>query len=152
MSTSHRAALPHLSLLIVCDGGKALIMRNAGTMERPKLQMVETLQHQVPPTRDLGSERPGRVYASTGAARSAVEASDYHDAAETAFLGEVCRRVEHAVAGQTRGARLVLAAPPRVIGALRSLLPAPLRDTVAVEVGKDLTKLSIDDIERYFTE
>ena len=73
MSTSHRAALPHLSLLIVCDGGKALIMRNAGTMERPKLQMVETLQHEVPPTRELGSERPGRVYASTGAARSAVE-------------------------------------------------------------------------------
>lgn len=152
MPTSHRASLPHLGLLIVCDGGRALIMRNDGTPYQPKLRMVEALQHHAAPTRELGTERPGRVHASTGAARSAVEANDYHDTEETAFLQRVCTQIEQAAAGEARPARLVVAAPPRVIGELRSLLPPPIRDLVSVEVGKDLTKLSIDEIERYFTE
>lgn len=150
MPNSDRTSLPHLSLLVVCDGGKALLMRNDGHADRPNLHMVDTLQHHAEATHEIGAERPGRVYASTGGGRSAVEAPDYHDMEETAFLQQVCDQIEKAVGGH-HAAKLVIAAPPKVIGKLRSLLPAPLREKVVDEVGKDLAKLSIDEIERYFT-
>lgn len=150
MPSNPGKSLPHHSLLVVCDGGRALLMRNIGSADAPKLQTVDAMRHRAPPTRELGSDRPVRVHASHGTARSAVSETDYHHAEESEFLQSVCSRIERAMADQAEAPRLVIAAPPRVIGELRSLLPPPIRAVVTVEIGKDLTKLSIDEIETYF--
>ena len=70
------------------------------------------------PTRELGTDRPGRSYSSVGHGRSAVEQTDWHDQAEQAFLTELAQHLDAAVAaGKVKS--LIMVAPPRALGVLR---------------------------------
>jgi len=53
---------PWQSWVVVCDGAKALIFRNDGDAELINLKLLESFVHHTPPTRDLGTDRPGHVH------------------------------------------------------------------------------------------
>ena len=72
--------------MVVCDGRKALILENLGDRMFPNLHTKEVREQPDLPTQAQGSAAPGRVYQSTGAARSAVEQTDWHDESERSFL------------------------------------------------------------------
>ena len=72
--------------MVVCDGRKALILENLGDRMFPNLHTKEVREPPDLPTQTQGSAAPGRVYQSTGAARSAVEQTDWHDESERSFL------------------------------------------------------------------
>lgn len=148
MST-HPVRLPHKSWLVVFDGAKALILRNIGNEQAPQLELVEAMQHRSPPSHELGRDRPGRVHQSHGSARSAVEEPDLHLAEQLSFVKDVSATVEKSVRGQTV-LKLVLVAPPKLLGELRRCLTPPVQALVVAEIGKDLTKLPIPEIERHF--
>jgi len=59
--------------VVVCDGRKALILENAGNERSPDLRTKAVREQANPPTREQGTQAPGRVQPSVGAARSAVE-------------------------------------------------------------------------------
>lgn len=148
MST-HPVRLPHKSWLIVFDGAKALILRNIGNEQSPQLELVEAMQHRSPPSHELGRDRPGRVHQSHGSARSAVEEADLHLAAQLNFVEEISAMVEKTVHGQAVS-KLVLVAPPKLLGELRRCLTPPMQALIVAEISKDLTKLPILEIERHF--
>lgn len=64
------------------------------------------------PTRELGEERPGRVYDSVGGRRSSMETPDYHTIAETQFLERAVKQLDELVR-EHKVKHLLVAAPLR---------------------------------------
>ncbi len=59
--------IPPEALVFVGDGQKALVLRNAGDATTPRLVVERVFVAENPPTREQGSDRPGRNLASAGA-------------------------------------------------------------------------------------
>jgi protein required for attachment to host cells len=133
--------------LLVCDGRKALVLRNTGPAGKPAL-VVEREFHGAlaAHTADLGTDKPGRLTQAAGQ-RSAIEGTDWHAAEEEAF-------VRHAVAEfgalceAAQVGEIVLVAPPRALATIRKVAPKRMLDKVIGEIDKDLTKHPVDEITR----
>ena len=133
--------------LVVCDGRKALILENLGDRMFPNLHTKEVREHQDLPTREQGTDGPGRVQHSTSGARSAMEQTDWHDEAERAFLRELADRLNAAVtSGETTA--LTMVASPRALGMIRGDYSPAVRKALQAEVGKDLVKMPVYEIEK----
>jgi protein required for attachment to host cells len=136
--------------VVVCDGRKALICRNAGDEVFPNLKVIEEQAIENPPTGQQGSERPGRVQESASSERSAVGQTDWHDEAERAFLKQLAGRLDAAAtAGEVGG--LILVAPPRALGMIRPVMSAALTRIIRAEIDKDYVNMPIGDIEKRLT-
>lgn len=133
--------------VVVCDGRKALILENTGDAKFPSLKVIETREQRDPPTREQGTDHPGRVHESVGASRSSVEQTDWHDAAERAFLRSLVGYLDSAL-GAGNPKRLVVIAPPRALGVLREVYTPRVRKALQEEIDKDLVRVPIYDIER----
>jgi protein required for attachment to host cells len=132
--------------LIVCDGRKALILENRGDEIYPNLHTKEVHEQPNPPTSAQGADAPGRLHAASGA-RSSVEQTDWHDEAERAFLRNLAGRLDAAVcAGETTA--LTMVASPRALGMIRADYSDVVRKALQGEVGKDLVKLPVYEIEK----
>lgn len=70
--------LKHGTWVMVADGEKALFLRNAGDNKYPNLEVVQEIQQDNPPTREQGSDSPGRYNDGPSVHRSAVEDTDWH--------------------------------------------------------------------------
>jgi len=140
--------IPWNCWVVVCDGGKALVFRNDGDAELVNLKPLDILAQFEPPTRDLGTDRPGRVHQSFGGSRSAVEESDLHADAEAEFIAKLAGRLDEAV-GKHEVTHLILVAPPKALGIFRKHMTPRLHAIVKAEVGKDLAQLSTSEIERH---
>jgi protein required for attachment to host cells len=133
--------------VVVCDGAKALVLENTGDAKFPNLKTIEVFEQKDPPTRELGTDVPGRAMGSVGSVRSAVEQTDWHDQAEKAFLTELAEHLDAAVAAG-RAKSLIVVAPPRALGMIRPAYSHGLRGAVRAELDKDLVKLPIYEIEK----
>lgn len=96
--------------------------------------------------RDLGSDRPGRVYDIGGEGRHAADAPTspkQHEAAR--FAGSVADELER---GRLDNAydRLVLVAEPRFLGLIRKAVKSGVARLVTLEIDKDLSKADPKDI------
>ncbi|NVN84452.1 MAG: host attachment protein [Rhodopseudomonas sp.] len=133
--------------IVVCDGRKALILENIGDRMFPNLQTKEVHEHPDSSTSAQGSDAPGRVHPSVGTARSSVEQTDWHDEAERAFLKTLVDRLDKAVTtGETTA--LILVAPPRALGMIRSAYSAAVQKAIREELPKDLVKMPVYEIEK----
>jgi len=147
MVTESASYVPHNALVLVGDGQKALFLRNKGNAQRLRLVVEQVLERDNPPTREQGTDRPGRSSASVGVARSAMEETDWHDIAEERFAGELADALyRHAQAD--RFEKLVIIAPPKILGNLRKVLHAEVSARVAAEIPKELTSHPVAEIER----
>ena len=141
----------HDTWILVGDGRKALMLRNAGTPQRPSLEVLDVLRDAAnPSTRAQGADRPGRVMQSNLNRRSAVQQTDWHEIAEEKFAGTVAARL-NAAARDKRFDQIVLVAPPQTLAALRRELEPAVQDRVVAEVDKDLTKHPVLEIARLLT-
>jgi protein required for attachment to host cells len=134
--------------VVVCDGGKALILENAGDAKFPNLKMVEVFEQKDLPTREIGTEKPGRTNSSVGQGRSAYEQTDWHNQQEEAFLTRLVEHLDGALsAGKVKS--LIIVAPPRALGVLRPAYSHAVKQAVRVELDKDLVKMPVHDIEKH---
>jgi protein required for attachment to host cells len=133
--------------VVVCDGRKALILENIGDALFPNLHTREVKEHAVPLTHEQGSDVPGRAFSSVGAARSAVDQTDWHRQVEDDFLRGLAAELDQAVSvGKVE--RIVIVAPPRALGVLRHAYPGHLRSAIKAEVAHDYVKLPVGEIEK----
>ncbi|SRR5579885_553648 len=143
-----RAGLQQGSWVLICDGRKALFLENMGDHIYPKLVTRQVVQHKDPPTHDLGSDVPGRVFSGKGGRHSAIEPTDVQSVAEQKFLTAVARRLSREVEeGHVR--KLILAAPARSLAVLREKLSAVGRKAVVAEFDKDFVRMPVYEIERH---
>ncbi|OAF14217.1 host attachment protein [Bradyrhizobium centrolobii] len=132
--------------LVVCDGRKALILENLGDEMFPNLHTREVHEQTNPPTSAQGTDAPGRFDAAAGA-RSSVEQTDWHDEAERAFVRTLAGRLDTAVSSGETSA-LTMVASPRALGMIRADYSDAVRKALQGEVGKDLVKLPVYEIEK----
>ncbi len=147
-----KTKIPHDAFIFVGDGRKALFLRNAGDGMFPNFVTAEVFAETNPPTREQGTDRPGREFAAAGTTiRSAVEPTDWHQIEERRFVREVAGALERLT--RERGTpALVIAAPPRALAELRKALHPDVRAKVVAELNKDFTKHPVGDIERHIVE
>jgi protein required for attachment to host cells len=136
----------------VADGGRLRILERA-VRRAPWLELAaEAARHPDPPSRSLGTDRPGRSHESVGSARHAIEPrQDLHEAAEAAFAREVADRLERA-ASAGRFGRLVLVALPAFLGRLRPALGEQARRRLAGTLNRDLTHLPEQELAARLAE
>ncbi len=140
--------IPRKSWVVVCDGAKALILRNDGDADLMNLQVVETVTHADEKTSELGTDKPGRGHTPSGTARSAIEQTDWHTQAEETFLSGVASKITGIVDAEQPGT-MVLVAPPQALGYLRTAMPANTRKAITAEIAKDYAQMPVSDIERH---
>lgn len=141
----------HNAWVLVGDGRKALVLRNDGTPQNPDLNVIDVLKDDAnPPTREQGTDKPGRVNQSVTSGRSAVGQTDWHEIGEERFAATVASRLD-AAAMRNSFEKLILVAPPNTLAALRKKLDAKTADRVVAEIDKDLTKHPVPEIARVLT-
>ncbi len=133
--------------ILVCDGRKALFIRNIGPSGKPLFEVEQEMHEKVAShSADLGTDEPGRLGNAFGP-RSAIEGTDLHAAAEEAFLRRAVEAFT-ALCEANEVREVVLVAPPRALAVVRKAVPKSIQDRVVGEIDKDLTKHSIPEIEK----
>ncbi|WP_417627710.1 host attachment protein [Pararhodobacter aggregans] len=132
--------------VLVADGQKALFLRNDMDAQDPHLVVIRIEEQDNPADRDQATDRPGRMYDGGPGQRSALAETDFHQLAKERFaddLAEILYKQAH------RGTfdRLVIVAPPSVLGDLRGKLHKEVASRVVAEVDKTLTNHPLDKIE-----
>lgn len=138
--------LKHGLWVLVADGEKALFLRNHGDTEYPDFKVVRELEQINPPTREQGTERPGRHSDGPSAHNSAYEETDWHRLGKERFADRIAERL-YTMAHAGRFDRIVIVAPPQVLGELRKQLHEEVTARVAAEIPKTLTNHPIGEIE-----
>jgi protein required for attachment to host cells len=138
--------LPANTLILVADGRKAMILRNAGDEKFPNLTTEWVVEERNPLTAEQGSDRPGRVRFQ--GRRSSVEQTDWHDEEETAFAKRAATTLEQFVR-DAAARHIVVVAPPRTLAVLRRSLDEATLQKVIAELPNDLVKLPINEIETH---
>lgn len=138
--------------VLVCDGGRALFLYNHGDPDLIDLRVIEHRQDDNPPSHDQGSDAPGRAFASNGqGARSSVDNADWHELEKEHFAREIAARINRAAeSGEMK--EIIIVAPPRVLGELRKELSTRAEEAVRGELGKDLTRHPLPQIEKALAE
>lgn len=139
--------IPAGALLLVGDGRKALFLRNKGAPTHVELVVERVLEHPNPPTREQGTDRPGRYRGGGDSPKSAFEEVDWHQLAEDRFAAEIGDALNR-LAQDNKFYNLILVAPPKVLGALRHRLHKETLGKVVAEVPKDLTSQPVAEIAR----
>lgn len=131
--------------VVVCDAGKYVVYENQGDDDRLDLRTVSFDEHDNPPTRELGTDRPGR-YPSPNAQRSAVGQTDWHDQEEKRFIEALAGQMgSWASADSAR--RFVLVADPRSMGTLRKALDKKTTDQIVHTITGDYAHRPVETIE-----
>jgi protein required for attachment to host cells len=133
--------------LVVADAGGArwFEVEPNGVIDRTP---HTTLEADPAPSREIASDRPGRTFDSAGQGRHAKEEpTDPHRYEKQRFAHTLAERLEAAV-DRNRVERLVIVAPPRLLGDLRAAMSGSLRRAVASEVDKDLAMMPPHELQR----
>lgn len=144
---------PETTWILVCDGARGRIFANYGP--GTGLTVVTAAEHPESHghTRDLGADRPGRSFDSSGSGgRHAMEPPvDWHQFEKTKFAKEMAAVIDKAaVAAQFDW--LVVVAPPHVLGDLRKTLHSRSKAFLKGELDKDLTHLDGDALAAHLTD
>ncbi len=131
----------------VADGAKARLFESRGFRERWTLKNEWRDNDARLPARALENERPSRGHTIGSGGRYSIEKHSKHDAAEGAF---VKARTEFINASRDNYDQLVLAAPPRVLGAIRKELSVDIIPKFIGVFDKDLTNMPDQQLHEYF--
>jgi len=138
--------------ILVADGGTAKVFEHLGPGKGLTTVTDLKFEQEHLQAREINSDRPGRSYSSVGPGRSAIEpSSDPVEVRERRFVEHVADVLDGKL---HEGAfhRLIVAAAPSALGDLRPAFSKALRDVIAVELPKDLTRLPTPDLEAHLAE
>ena len=135
-----------ITWILVGDGSKATVLRSEGWGSG----LTPVLHGENPagakPTRELGADRPGRGHNRTGTGRHGLEPRvEWQEHEKHQFARRLADILDDAVKAR-KFDRLVLVAPPKVLGDLRTALGEPTRRRVTAEIDKDLTHLPVPQL------
>lgn len=139
--------LEHGIWVLVADGEKALFLKNEGDTKYPNLTVFRELQEENPPTREQGSDRPGRFNDGPSIHRSAVADTDWHRIAKERFAVEIAERL-YKLAHSGAFDKIILVAPPVVLGEMRKQFHKEVSGRIVGEVPKTLTNHPVAEIEK----
>ena len=137
---------------LIADGVRARLLKH----KQGEASLRPALDHEFIGTNllssDLASDRAGRALGSDRSASHAVQSkTDPHRHEEVAFAHEIAGILEKA---RKRDAfdQLVVVAPPKALGDLRSAFTKPLRERIKAELNKDLTTVPIHELSKHLSD
>ena len=139
---------PNTWLLVADAAGARIFLVDATTRTLVREPLYE-LSAATPPSSEIGSDRPGRTFHSAGPSRHAKEPpTDPHRYEKMRFAREVADLLANA---RTRRAfdRLVVVAPPQMLGDLRAAFAEDVRLVVTDEAAKDLAMFAPHELESH---
>lgn len=136
--------LPSGTIILVADGARMLLLRNAGDAIDPDLQVIEHRQCQSLSSRELASDAPGVNLSSGGKARHGYDKGDPHDSEEVHFLHSAANALDKVIDDDTKP--VIIAAPPRALAILRRAYSASVKNLLSTELDKDFTHLPVNEI------
>lgn len=142
--------IEHDAWILVGDGEKALVFSNDGDAAYPNFRMIKLLETDNPKTSDQGTDAPGRRNDGPGPQKSAMEPTDWHRLEKHRFAKDMADALYKA-AHKGKFTKLVVAAPPVVLGQLRKTFHKEVKDRIIAEVDKTLTGHPPIEIERILT-
>jgi len=132
--------------VVVADGTHARVFLSEGRGSGLKPVEGERFEIHVPPTRELGTDRPGRSFsAAHGKPHALGPKADLHRLEKQNFVRSVARIIDDA-ARTNAFDRLVLVLPPQALGDLRATLGPQARERVVAEIAKDLTHVPVHEL------
>jgi protein required for attachment to host cells len=135
--------------IVMADGSRALIVTRRDV--EPGFDVVSSMFSDAAhvPSRDIGSDRPGRTQESGYSGRHAIQPRhDPHQDRMTAFVDSVARYLNEA-SGEKKFDRLILFAADRALGRLRAGLDKATSAKVQAESPKDLTKIPLAELPQH---
>lgn len=142
---------PVRTLVLVASEAEARILENCGP-GKGLTELAGIRADDFPDTDQEFNDTAGRQSAAPGVARHAFAPREtVREARRGTFAGLVLDAFAEAwkQGGQER---LVVAAPPRFLGELRSRMPAKMADAVAADLPKDLVKVALRDLPEHFAK
>ena len=130
------------TLIVVADSARARFLEPSEDtrklMPASRLDMVSPTSRR--PTRDLVTDKPGRGFRSAGGRmlHAYEQTHDLHKLEKRKFVESLAETLD-GICARGEFDRMVLVAPSRSLGELRSLLSPRVRRMVTHEVPKDLT-------------
>lgn len=100
----------------------------------------------MPQTQDLARDRAGRQHERFRPGVSGFKQVDEHEARETAFAKQLIAKLNER-AEQKRFKDIVIIADPETLGEMRRTYSEHLKELLVGEIPKDLTNLTIPNIE-----
>ncbi|WP_126975888.1 baeRF12 domain-containing protein [Frigidibacter oleivorans] len=133
--------------VVVADGRKAMVFDTEVAGGTPMLHVREEQAQFNPPDRDQATDRPGSAGNRGDGTGSSMEETDFQRQGKERFATDLADWLYHR-AHEGAFDRLVIAAPPVVLGAMRPALHKEVSDRVIAEVPKTLTGHPVPDIAR----
>ena len=137
----------HDALILALDGARMSLFRNRGGLSELQLELLAKQERKTPSTAELGNDKPGRNFQSSGKARGAYETTNLHQQAEDEFTLEMAELLIFQMNDGDRQA--IMIAPPHVLGLMRKHLPNDIRQRLIAEIDKDYagrTALEVADL------
>ncbi|MEO0929422.1 MAG: host attachment protein [Pseudomonadota bacterium] len=139
---------PHRTWIVLTNASAIRIAVNDGPGKGVYGQSATGVA--APPMPEL-SDAPGMTAASVGPNRGGISDPDLKGQAMAAFANDIIRFLEVSLrANQFQ--RLILVAPPAMLGVLRKKLSGPLHEVLHADMPKDLTQSSLDDLPAHLAE
>ncbi len=130
---------PTRTWILIADGAHARILTNEGpgrgVTHLPDFDL--NAPHEA--DRVINADRPGRTFDRSGPGRHAMEpASSPHRLRKSKFAKELVALL-HRKLSENAYDRLIVVAPPTMLGDLRSEMSKPVLERISGELAKDLT-------------
>ncbi|MFX0547097.1 host attachment family protein [Roseovarius sp. S1116L3] len=133
--------------VLICDGEKALFLRNDGDAEAPDLNVVRIDEQDNPKDIEQSANRPGRMTGGGPSPKSAFDDTDWHELAKERFASDLADRL-YKQAHKGKFDHIVIVAASKTLGALRQELHQEVTNKVIAEIDKDLTNHPLDKVEK----
>lgn len=133
--------------VVVADGEKALFLRNDGGAAQPSLTVERVEQQDNPAHGDQVSDKPGRKADNGLGQRSAMEEADWHELAKERFAADLSDILKRMVQ-RDRITKMVLIAPPKVLGEMRDQMHDMVKKTILAEIPKTLTGHPLPELQK----
>jgi len=143
---------PTRTWIVITDGTRSRILLNTGPGKGVEEVSGADIRAPLPKNRDKMADRPGRTYESADGARHSYEArTDPKVQSKVEFTKELADFLDRALTDE-KFDRMILAADPKSLGAIRGFLKNDVKDRMIGELAKDLTKIPDCDIASHFDD
>ena len=132
------------TLVLTINGANMAIFSNRGKALHVDLEQLEEEHQPVAETAELGRDRPGRSFESSGARRSGYEATDLHTREEDRFIQQGIDRLGELAVKE--GKPVIVIAPPDALGVARKMYSPELSKLVVAEIDRDYSTRPARDV------
>ncbi len=135
--------------VLVADGGQARILTTPRVAGDGKYVQLAAYDNSEALKQPVTSDRPGRAHESSeGTPHAVVEYSELNKQPKLEFADQLANIVNQGAANDDY-ARLLLVAPPSIMGRLRGALSDQAKSRLVGSLDKDLTHVGLNDLPKH---